>query len=61
MWLVITNQVIMIGITSAACAFAYKAAKDSRWLQEVLVPWMTHISSLIDPNWPKPPDPPQVP
>jgi hypothetical protein len=60
LWLVLVNQAVMIAITSAATVFAYKADQNSRWLQEVMAPWMAHISSIIDPNWPKPPDPPPI-
>lgn len=54
------DQAILFIVTCAALVFAYRAQKNARWLQEVLTPLVTHIIALIDPNYPKPPDPPPV-
>jgi hypothetical protein len=53
-------QGVLTAITSAATAFAYRAAKDARWLQEVVVPLLTHMLNILDPQAPKPPDPPPI-
>lgn len=59
-WVFLIDQLIMIGISSVGAIFAYRAHKNSRWLQEVLTPLVAHIESLVDPDYPKPPDPPPV-
>jgi hypothetical protein len=60
MWILVTDQAILAVIATTAVVFAYQGSKNSRWLQEVLVPLLSHMLTLIDPNYPKPPDPPPI-
>jgi hypothetical protein len=60
MWILVSDQVILAVIASVAVVFAYQASKNSRWLQEVMVPVLSHMLTLLDPDYPKPPDPPAI-
>lgn len=58
--ILLVDQAILFVVTCTALLFAYRAQKNARWLQEVLTPLVSHIIQVVDPNYPKPPDPPPV-
>jgi hypothetical protein len=60
MFILVADQFILAVIATVAVIFAYQASRNSRWLQEVVVPLLSHMLTLIDPDYPKPPDPPPI-
>lgn len=60
MWILVTDQAVLAVIASAAVVFAYQASRNTRWMQEVVIPLLSHMLTLIDPDYPKPPDPPPI-
>lgn len=59
-WVLLADQWLMIGLGLFTCVLVNRAQKNTRWLQEVLTPLLAHLVSVVDPNYPKPPDPPPI-
>jgi hypothetical protein len=52
--------VVLIVIATGGTLFARSAAKNSRWLQEVITPTVARIVAVVDPSYPAPPPPPPI-
>lgn len=59
-WVFLVDQMIGLVMLGVTACFAWRAHRNSRWLQEVLTPLVSHLVSLADPDYPGPPPPPPI-